>query len=337
MSFVIQKKDNTVNLLDSKKPSSKNIIYTFPIDCVCSENQLADSIVFLIDGNPIKEVPFYGIKYQDFGGNVESWTGNIADFINKINSEYFIKNGVDYFSNIALGNVSGAVNWRKSGENATVTTAQKPVNGGGTAIVPLDAAAQISFVSSSGNDTLLGSGARVIRIFGVDASGLMQQEDLELSGTTPVLTANSYLGILNRVFVVSVGDGATKSNQGIITGTSGGNTYCTIIIGDSAMKQLAFYVPAGKTALVYSYFFDSSKNAGSVAILDIVFYVIQGGVKYNLFSFKIDQATGNDVSVQRNFKTPLPMTENSIWWAECKSSIGTETLTAEVEQVLFDN
>lgn len=244
---------------------------------------------------------------------------------------------VEFFTNVALGRVTGAKNWKKTGENTVVSTTQLPLNEAGSPIVPLTVAATISFVSNSANDTVAGTGARYIRIFGVNSSGAEIQEDLALNGTTPVTTINSYYGILNRVIVTQVGSGATKSNQGTITGTSGGNTYCTITIGDSVMKQLAYYVPTNKTALIYSYLFDASKNAGANVVFDVFFYVLQGGVKYDLFSFKIDQANGIDNSSDRTYKSPLPIPQGCLWWAECKVSAGTAILTAEVEQIIFDN
>jgi hypothetical protein len=242
-----------------------------------------------------------------------------------------------FLSQVALLRIAGIKNFRKQGENASVTTSVLPINQGGTPIVPLAVAAKISFVSNNANDTAAGTGARTLRIFGVGTGGTEQTEDLILNGTTPVLTALDYVGILNRVFVLTVGGGATKSNIGTITGTSGGNTYCTMLAGDSTMKQIAYYVPNNKTACIYSYLIDASKNAGATVVFDVHFYVLQNGVKYELFSFKIDQGTGLDNSMQRAFATPLPITENSIWWFEAKTSSGTAFLSGEVEQVIFDD
>jgi len=248
-----------------------------------------------------------------------------------------ISNKNDYLSDVALGRISGVKNFKKQGENSAVSTAVLPINQGGTPIVPLAVAAKISFVSDNINDTALGTGARTLMIFGVGTGGTEQSEVLILNGTTPVLTTLDYYGILNRVFVLSVGGGATKSNIGIINGTSGGNTYCRILAGESTMKQIAYYVPNNKTACLYSYFIDASKNAGATVVFDVHFYVLQNGVKYELFSFKIDQGTGIDNSNVRTFANPLPIAENCIWWFEAKISAGAGFLTGEVEQIIFDD
>jgi hypothetical protein len=246
-----------------------------------------------------------------------------------------ISNKNNFFSDVAMSRISGVANFKKQGFNSAVSTTQRMLNSGGTAIVPLTVAATVSFVSNNVNDTLLGTGARALLITGVDASGNLQTETLTLNGTTAVVTTKTWLGVLNRVQVISAGSGQT--NAGVITGTSGGNTYCTMQAGISLMKQLCYYVPTGKTALIYSYFFDASKNGGAAAILDIIFYVLIGGVRTELFALRIDQTNNVNVEVHRTFESPIPIPQNSIWWAEAKTASGTAWLDGEVEQVIFDN
>ncbi len=47
-------------------------------------------------------------------------------------------------------------------------------------------------VSSSANDTSAWSGARTIKIFGLDASGVEQTEMITLNGTTAVDSVGTY-------------------------------------------------------------------------------------------------------------------------------------------------
>jgi len=54
---------------------------------------LAKNVVFIVNGDRVREVPFYDIRYKYFGGSITTWTGTIVDFVNKINSEYFIQSG----------------------------------------------------------------------------------------------------------------------------------------------------------------------------------------------------------------------------------------------------
>lgn len=240
----------------------------------------------------------------------------------------------DFLSDVALGKITGIATFKKQGSNAAVSTTQRLLSPAGTPLVLLTTAATISFVSSSTKDKAGDTGARVLRIFGVDALGAYQTEDLILNGTTPVVTTKLWLGVLNRVQVITAGSG--KTNDGVITGTSGGNTYCTMAVRTSIMKQAAFVVPSNKKALVYSYLFDASKTGGSTQVFDVFFYVLLNGVQYELFTFKIDQSTGLDIFTSRTFKTPLAFEAGTIWWVETKVASSTGWLDCEIEQLLFD-
>jgi len=244
----------------------------------------------------------------------------------------------DFYSDVARNLISGVANFKKQGFNSGVTTTQRMLNSGGTAIVPLTVAAAISFVSNgagAGNDTAAGTGARSLLITGVDASGNYQTETLVLNGTTPVVTTKTWLGVLNRVQVLTAGTG--RVNAGTITGTSGGNTYCTMQPGICLMKQLCYYVPTGKTALIHSYLFDTSKNGGGSIIFNIYFYVLINGVKTELYVWRMDAATASLNIISRAFECPIAIPANTIWWVEASTSSSTGWLDGEIEQVIFDN
>jgi hypothetical protein len=111
-----------------------------------------------------------------------------------------------------------------------------------------DAAYKLQVVSASANDTVAGTGARTLRIGGLDANYDPIEEVVNLNGTTAVETVNSFL----RVFyaeVLSAGTGIT--NAGAInvvkTGTSAGVTHLwvQIPIGLNASTSGLFTVPRG--------------------------------------------------------------------------------------------
>lgn len=90
MAIIIQKVLKAVNVIDTKNEATKNIVASYPLNCICSQDQLGKNIVFVGGAYPgRKEFEFYDIRYQDFVGQVETWTGSIVDFVNKINGEYF--------------------------------------------------------------------------------------------------------------------------------------------------------------------------------------------------------------------------------------------------------
>lgn len=72
----------------------------------------------------------------------------------------------------------------------------------------------LNIVSTSTSDTLLGTGARSIRIAGLDDNYDPFFEDIDLDGTTPVTTSNRFFRV-NNSFITAAG--ADNFNQGEIT------------------------------------------------------------------------------------------------------------------------
>jgi hypothetical protein len=111
------------------------------------------------------------------------------------------------------------------------------------------AAATISVVSSSVNDTAAGTGARTLYIEGLDSNYLVISETITLNGATPVVTANSYLRV-NYAYILTAGSGGV--NAGNITGTLSANPIFYIEANQGQAHQLQYTVPAGKSLLVMS-------------------------------------------------------------------------------------
>lgn len=114
---------------------------------------------------------------------------------------------------------------------------------GGTRVW-LSTAQTHSFVSTSTSDTAAGVGARTVFIEGLDANHELQSETITMNGTTPVVTANSYINVhIAQVFTA----GSTEWNVGTITGTSSDTSDIQIRIAATAgASQLSHYaIPAG--------------------------------------------------------------------------------------------
>jgi len=143
----------------------------------------------------------------------------------------------NFLDQIALGNVEGAYIVHKFGANDNVGTTLSPISLSGNYRTPISATA-LEILSTNANDNSVGTGARKVRIFGLNSSGDEITEDILLSGTTPVVLSNSYLR-LYRAYIVESGSYATQttpSHLGTITirEVGGGATWTTInLIGGS--------------------------------------------------------------------------------------------------------
>jgi len=124
---------------------------------------------------------------------------------------------------------------------------------GGTYVWP-QAAATIEVLSANVNDTSAGSGARTIRVYGLDTDFNQISEDFTLNGTTVVGPSNKEFRRVYRAAVTTVGT-YTGTNAGIITIriASAGNTLAEIpaTVGhhgaESTTHMTHFTVPAGYT------------------------------------------------------------------------------------------
>ena len=167
----------------------------------------------------------------------------------------------DALLEIAKGNVPGHTVIEKFGRNDAVPNGSwADIQTIGGSVFWHTTADTLNAVSTSANDTAAGSGARVITIQGLDANFDVQEEDLALSGVTPVTSANSYIRV-HRVFVKDTGTYGgllTGGNAGNIsfTKTTGGNAIGEILIDNSApigQTQLARYtIPNAKTAYLFA-------------------------------------------------------------------------------------
>lgn len=115
-------------------------------------------------------------------------------------------------------------------------------------LVYLTIAETLSVVSTSVNDTGLGTGTRAILIVGLDNDYNSIQELVFLTGTTPVLTQQSFLRVHQMLTAIA---GAGETNAGSITATAStaGTLQANILTGISGSRMGHFTVPAGYTAL----------------------------------------------------------------------------------------
>jgi hypothetical protein len=139
----------------------------------------------------------------------------------------------EYYLEVARGNVEGASIINKFGHNPLVPTTGADIwSGLGLYGFYPTSAEDMEIVSSNGNDTSGGTGARTAIIFGLDGSGLEIDETATLNGGTVQLN-NTYTAVYRVVITVRI---------------SGGGTTAAIVAADDGQTQMTHYtIPAGKT------------------------------------------------------------------------------------------
>jgi hypothetical protein len=164
----------------------------------------------------------------------------------------------EWISEVMLGNVAGFSGAKARG-SASVGTSAQPIWGVTDAItdnVTLLGSADTVFVASTdANDTSAGTGARTVKVDGLNASGVAATETITLAGQTAVESVATWVAV-NRLEVLTAGSGGL--NAGVIwcgdgTFTAGvpATKYRMMEVGMNLDHTFLYTVPAAKTAYPY--------------------------------------------------------------------------------------
>lgn len=197
----------------------------------------------------------------------------------------------DWLTEVSKGNIPNHETLIIRGLNTDVGTSFETVWPEGGIKVFQSAASIQTLSSDNANDTLLGTGARIVTVRGLLSDHTEASEDVEMDGLTGVSTLNSYLRI-NEVGIKAGESGSSGFNEGIVyvgTGVimSGKPAVVVNLIPiNSSISQSAFFtIPAGKKLLSYSRSY--GVDAGRSAI--IVGTLVEQGTKYSTFTVPITQ------------------------------------------------
>lgn len=158
----------------------------------------------------------------------------------------------DFSIRAAANRVNGVSVENKYAFNAAIDTTPEDVWIQGGVLSFLTAAETMSVVSGDAADKgtpTAGTGARTIKIWGVDDNYRPVEETLTLNGTTPVVTSQTFLRI-NRMRVLTAGSSGT--NVGDITATASSAATVQASVGAELGSTLKsqYTVPTGYYAFI---------------------------------------------------------------------------------------
>lgn len=243
---------------------------------------------------------------------------------------------VNFFNEIAEGNISGISPFSKFGQYLSLNTNAQVIASFGGTFVPMLAASTLSITSSSNNDKAgAGTGAKSVLITGIDSNRAEQSESINLDGTTPVVTTLEYLGV-NKVEVQTAGTSETNEGDILIKNVSGVSTnQAELPEGTSTTKQLVFHVPVGKTAKIYSYNFNTVKSSSGSTRITIKGFKFKDGVKVEFFDGQI--ATNGNPILEEKLDVLLTIEGGSVWWFEAFTDTSNGRISGRVQQILTTN
>ena len=152
---------------------------------------------------------------------------------------------------IARGRVPGARLFRKIGRNSDVDNVREDVwSEGGVYTLPPSGGIQMSVQSTNANDSINGTGVRVVQIQYLDANGNEQIELVTLAGVTPTLTIATNIAYVNGISATEEGSLNGAAGNVTLTNVARNIVYAAIEVGSGKDRQAVFTVPAGKMAFV---------------------------------------------------------------------------------------
>ncbi len=163
----------------------------------------------------------------------------------------------------AAGEIPGYTSVTAFGDNPNVKATKESVYSEGIIYDFNYTAEAVDISSDNANDTLAGTGARVLLLEGLDSDYNEIVELVNMNGLTTVSTVQSFLRV-NRARVVAAGTGTT--NEGDITGvfTSTPAFFIQEVTGVSSMAQ--YTIPAGKSGFLKSGFFSGTDESKGVEL-----------------------------------------------------------------------
>lgn len=161
----------------------------------------------------------------------------------------------DFFIETAFGAIPGFTRVAALGNNPDVDiAAAEDVWTGGGSYPTITSAASLEIVSASANDTAAGTGARTVRIEGLDASYNVQNVTVSLNGTTPVAISGMWIAI-NRAVVITGGSGLSNEGQITIRNSGAGTTRALMQAGYGITRSSFYTVPNNFTLQIVSMVF----------------------------------------------------------------------------------
>lgn len=241
----------------------------------------------------------------------------------------------DFHTEVALGRRQGTTTWNKFGYNADVDIGTEIIASFGGTFQFLTVGETISIVSTDINDINGGSGVNSIVVYGVDSNWNEQIVVYNMDGTTPVVSAETWIGI-NRIAVFLSGSGRT--NAGTITATSSGLGYtmAEIPIGGAVTQQLIYYVADNHNFLLRWLHFDVVKIASGtdpeVTFNGLVYSAVNNTIQ-EIYRGYIDTAKDNNIDV--NTPIPFPIGEKSILYLTATTTQNNTSVSGRFSGELF--
>lgn len=168
----------------------------------------------------------------------------------------------DYYLSASLGNVKDAAGAVFTASNLDMDTGTEDMIPLGGTYTWLAAATNVELVSNSALDTAAGTGARTVRVLGLNYRRLPIAETVVLNGLTPVPLTQQYLRI-NTMQNLTAGSGTLNAGDIVARPLGGGATISQIPIGFGRSQMGIYTIPANRIAYLVDAIFNITSGVAN--------------------------------------------------------------------------
>lgn len=243
-----------------------------------------------------------------------------------------------YLFEIGKGNIPGGKSYAIPGKKNTISSAvlDDLTEIPGVTVTTEPGGIQLEVVSTSPNDTLLGTGMRSLEMYYLDTDGLERQEIVELNGVTPVQTIATNIDFVQWAHTKTKGSSSVAEGNVSIQGVGGGTVFEYITLGGNQSLSGRFKVPSNMTGFITGW-----QGSGITKIVDLRLRATVDRFDRTLldgiFLFQ-DLVNLNDAtSGYIPFPSPLRMPGGSVIKLSAKSSAAGGNASGQFDIVLIEN
>lgn len=225
------------------------------------------------------------------------------------------------------------------GYNPSVSTTASPIwSGGATGYVQLTTGTALEVVSSSANDTAAGTGARTVRIDGLDGSYVPFSEIITLAGATPVPLVNTSAIAINKTVILTAGSGLVNAGNIDTRAVSGAAVKSRIqALAESSGRSAdwIYTIPANMNALLRRIQVYARSNTGDIWVY-LKTYTSTGVNYVSAVGQKALDNTGfSDGYIKIDFGAGLHLSQKTLLQLIVDVSAGTPLVSAIGEIELY--
>jgi|AACY02.2.fsa_nt_gi hypothetical protein len=257
------------------------------------------------------------------------------------------KNSLPWGAHLARGNMRLAHIHHQFGRNIACGSSYVPVSDNGVYMTPQATAPVQLRVKAGGNanDTADGSGARSVKLWGINALGDEVTEVISTAGASASdATTNSFI----RLYHVEVYQSGTYGTQAVgshsgnivIEDSSGNDDWAEILLNgfpSAATCIGSMTIPRNHVGLISSVKICADTKGNKV--MDVLLMqrsgILETSAPYQPIK-KIQEFIGVDGAIEMNFDVPFRLAELTDIGVLAKSSTGTNAISVDMEVIILE-